>query len=390
MSGASGPRHGSAMGDIRVIPDGALLITDGIIQHVGSSRRLLRLAEARKADEIDASGRVVMPAFVDAFTQLMCGPPRAWDEESAHDPFEASARVLRSWSPQRLEMEGRKRLRQFVRFGTTTIAGASGYSLDEDVELRSLRALDRLREYPLELASLLYTTARTAQRGDSNGWEILEALGTAFLPAAHGKRLLSGVVIGDGFPEEAVEGYLACAARFGLTAMLETKGEAVELACRAGAAAVTDLEGITPAAVGRLAGSDTVALLLPGRSFHCGKRPYAPARGLIDQGAAVALATGYDSLVSPTASMPMIMSLACTQMRMTPEEALTAATVNAAHALGLGGRLGMLQSGMQADLLLMDCGDYREVPLYFGMNPVAMVMRRGQLIFPRLETSGLI
>ena len=101
----------------------------------------------------------------------------------------------------------------------------------------------------------------------------------------------------------------------------------------------------------------------------------------------MALATGFDNLFSPTASMPMVRSLACTQMRMTPEEALTAATINAAHALRIGSRLGTLQYGMQADLLLMDCGDYREIPLYFGMNPVAMVMRRGQLIFPRVETT---
>jgi imidazolonepropionase len=374
------------MGAIHVIPDGALLITDGVIQHVGPSRRVERLAEARKADEVDASGRVVMPSFVDCFTQLLCGPPRAPDD-SGIDPFTTSSRVFRLWSPQRLEMEGRRRLRQFLRLGTTNLGSSSGYGLDEETELRALRAQDRLRDQSLGLAPLLYTTARAWQPNGSSAWEFLEALGTSTLPAAHGKRLLTGVAITDGFPGDAVTGYLACAARLGLTTFIETKGDSVELACQTRVSAVTDLESITPPQVRCLAGSDAVAVLLPGRSYHCGRRPYAPARALIDQGAAVALATGFDNLFSPTASMPMVMSLACTQMRMTPEEAITAATINAAHALRIGSRLGTLQYGMQADLLLMDCGDYREIPLYFGMNPVAMVMRRGQVIFPRVETT---
>ena len=374
------------MGEIHVIADGALLITDGVIQHVGPTRRLERLAEARKAELLDASGRVVMPGFIDCFTQLLCGPPRQ-PGDAGEDPFTGSSRAYRSWSAQRLELEGRKRLRQFMRFGSTTVAGASGYGLDEETELRTLRTLERLRAAPLDLAPFLYTTSRAWQRGAaSNPGETLERLATALLPAACGKHLLSGVAIGDGFPDDAVEGYLACAARLGLPALVETKCDSVALACRTpGVTGVLDLEDAGPEHATRLAAADCVAVLLPGRSFHAGRRPYAPARALIDHGAAVALATGFDNLASPTVSMPMVMALACTQMRMTPEEALTAATVNAAHALGIGSRVGSLQYGMQADLLLMDCGDYREIPLYFGLNPVAMVMRRGQTIFPRVE-----
>ncbi len=384
MSGASGPRRGSAMREIHVIEDGALLITDGIIQHAGPSRRIERLAGARKADVVDAAGRVVVPGFVDCFTQLLCGPPRRPD--AGDGAFASSARAFRAWSGQRLEMESRRRLRQFLRVGSTTIAASSGYGLNEASELRSLRALDRLRGGPVEVAPLLYTTAQAWQRTPASPWEFLEALGTDTLPAARGKRLLSGVVIGDGFPDDAVEGYMACAARLGLTSFLETKGDGVALARRTGAGALLDLDSLTPAQTRTAAESEAVTVLLPGRSFQSG-RPYAPARALIDHGAAVALATGYDSLASPTASMPMVMSLACTQMHMTPEEALTAVTVNAAHALGFGERLGALTYGMQADLLLMDCGDYHEIPLYFGMNPVAMVIQRGEIIYPRMAAN---
>ena len=375
------------MGDIHVIPDGALLITDGVIRHAGPTRRLERLAEARRADAMDVAGRVVMPGFVDCFTQLLCGPPRIADENHS-DSFDAAARIYRSWSAQRLEMEGRKRLRQFVRFGTTTVAGASGYGLDEETELRSLRVMDRLRAAPVELAPMLYTTSRARLGNGIDPWDLLEALATALLPAAHAKRLLTGVVIGDGFPHHAVEGFLACAAKLGMRALVETGGDAVELACRLSRIdAVLGLEQLAPPQTPLLAASSVLSVLLPGRTFHGGRHSYAPARALIDQGGAVALATGYDSLASPTASMPMVMALACTQMRMTPEEALTATTVNAAQALGMGGRAGSLQSGMQADLLVMDCGDYREIPLYFGMNPVALVMRRGQVVFPRVEAT---
>ena len=373
------------MREIHVIEDGALLITDGVIQYVGPSRRLEKLAEARRAEELDASGRVVMPGFVDCFTQLLCGPPRMPDEPGG--AFASSCRTFHSWSAQRLELEGRKRLRQFVRLGSTTVGASSGYGLNEEGELRSLRALDRLQDRPVAVAPLLYTTAETWQGTPGSPGELLEMLGTATLPAAHGKRLLGGVVIGEGFPADAVEGYLACAARLGLTSCVETKGDSVALARRAYAGALMDLDSLTPAQLQAVGESEAVAILLPGRTFQSGSGPFAPARGLIDHGAAVALATGYDSLTSPTASLPMVMALACKQMRMTPEEALTAVTVNAAHALGFGARLGSLQYGMQADLLVMDCSDYREIPLYFGMNPVAIVMTRGQTIFPRLAAT---
>ena len=384
MSGASGLRRGSAMREIHVIEDGALLITGGMIQHVGPSRRVERLAEAHTAEVVEASGRVVVPGFVDCFTQLLCGPPRGPDV--AGGAFASSARAFSGWSGQRLELEGRKRLRQFLRVGSTAIAASSGYGLNEAGELRSLRALDRLRDGPVEVAPLLYTTAQAWQRTPASPWEFLEALGTATLPAAHGKRLLSGVVIGDGFPDDAVEGYMACAARLGLTSFLETRGEGVALARRTGAGALMDLDSLVPAQIQAVAEAEAVTVLLPGRSFQSG-RPFAPARALIDHGAAVALASGYDNIASPTASLPMVMALACTQLHMTPEEALTAVTVNAAHALGFGERLGALTYGMQADLLLMDCGDYREIPLYFGMNPVAMVIRRGEIIYPRLAAT---
>lgn len=377
------------MRDLHIIEDGAVLMRDGVITQVGPTRRLERLTEARTAEVIDASGRVVMPAFVDCFTQLLAGPPK-WDT------LAASVKAFGKWSPQRLEIEGRQRLRQFVRYGTTVVAASSGYGAGEEIELRALRALDRLAESALvELIPYLYTRSAVLQAQQREiGSEMLERMATATLPAARGKRLVRGVAVDDGFPREALAGYLACAGRLGLTSFIESaggaEGEAVEVACSAKAAAVVGLESVRESETRALsaAADSTAAVLLPGRAFQAGRpgagggRPPV-ARMLIDAGAAVVLATGFDPLSSATASMPMILALACTQLGMSTEEALVAATANPAQALGAGRQSGSLQPGMRADLLITDCSDYREIPLYFGMNPVAAVVRGGAQILPR-------
>jgi imidazolonepropionase len=148
-----------------------------------------------------------------------------------------------------------------------------------------------------------------------------------------------------------------------------------------GAASCDHLEEITAADIAALAKSDTVATLLPGCDFHLGWKHYAPARKLIDAGAIVALATDYNPGTSPTVSLPMILSLACTQLRMTPAEAIAAATSNAAYALGREKQIGSLEAGKQADLAVFEVEDYREIPYYFGMNRCWMTIKRGEIIY---------
>jgi imidazolonepropionase len=148
-----------------------------------------------------------------------------------------------------------------------------------------------------------------------------------------------------------------------------------------GARSCDHLEHINAADIAALAGSRTVATLLPGCDFHLGSGLYAPARKLIDAGALVALATDYNPGTSPTLSMPMILSLACTQLRMTPAEAITAATINAAYALERDDRLGSLEAGKQADLAVFEVEDYREIPYYFGMQRCWMTVKNGAIIY---------
>lgn len=382
MAGPPGLRRGAEMQSLHVIPDGAVLIRDGVIEQVGPSRRVERLAEAQEAsEEIDATGRVVLPAFIDCYTHLTCGPFRAALGGSRESAADASLRALRAWSAQRVELEGRRRLRQFLRHGSATVAAVSGDGQDLDLDLRALRVLDRLRGTGLTgLVPLLAAVASSP--------EAAEALATEVLPMLHGKRLAAGLAVGADWPAGPLEGLLACGERLGIPAALfqTNSTSSVIEACRLRAPAAL-LEAADAAAIAALADTPaTAALLLPARSFYSAAGRFAPARALIDAGAGVALATGFDAVSSPTVSLPAVMGIACARMGLTAEEALTAVTVNAAHVLGLGATAGVLQYGMRADLLIADCGDYREIPLYFGMNPVALVIRGGSIVFPRVES----
>jgi imidazolonepropionase len=150
-----------------------------------------------------------------------------------------------------------------------------------------------------------------------------------------------------------------------------------------GAASCDHLEYLKPGDIRALARSNTVATLLPGCDFHLGLERYAPARELIDSGAIVALATDFNPGTSPTLSMPMILSMACSRLRMTPAEAVAAATMNAAYSLGRAGKIGSIESGKQADLAVFEVADYREIPYYFGVNTCWMTMKRGEIVYLR-------
>jgi imidazolonepropionase len=153
------------------------------------------------------------------------------------------------------------------------------------------------------------------------------------------------------------------------------------LAVQLGAASCDHLEQVSKADIRALAKSNTVGTLLPGCDFHLGLKQYAPARALIDAGAIVALATDYNPGTSPTMSMPMILSLACTQLRMSPAEAIAAATINAAYSLRREERIGSLETGKQADIAVFDVEDYREIPYYFGVNKCWMTLKKGRPVF---------
>lgn len=405
LHGPTGPRRGAALRDLGLIQDGAVLIVDGIVSAVGPSRRIENLAESRGAEEIDASGRVVMPAFVDSHTHLVHGPPRLLDYEMAiagSDYREIakagggilnSVKAVRTIPGPRLEFTARRFLREMIRHGSGTIEVKSGYGLDLTGEMKTLRIYAALaNEEPVDLA-VTYLGAHLVppefegRPDDYIGW-----IDAEMLPRIARRKLAR---FADVYCEPSAFGlaetrrYLESARRHGF--LLKVHAEQFErsggarLGVEMGAVSVDHLEQANEEDAAALARSNTIATLLPGSVFHLGLTRYAPARMLIESGAAVALATDFNPGTSPTLSMPMIISLACNQMRMTPAEAVSAATINGAHALRMADRVGSLEYGKQADLLFLNASDYREIPYYFGLNLVAATMKKGRIIHSDTE-----
>lgn len=400
MRGTSGPRRGPALHDLGVVPDGAVLIRDGIIVSLGPSRRLENLALARGAREIDATGCVAAPGFVDSHTHLVCGPPRLLDYEMrlAGCSYQqiaadgggilASMRAVRETPIRRLILQAQKTLRLAIEHGTTTIEAKTGYGLDETGERKALRAAQALDGKPLDVVSTYLGAHTTPPEWAGRADDYIRWMTTQFMPKIRRRRLARFVDVfcdREAFTVEQSRRYLTAAREMGF--LLKVHAEqfarmgAARLAVEMEAVSADHLEQIDQEDVALLANSHTIATLLPGAAFHLGLDRHAPARALIESGAAVALATDYNPGTSPTCNMQAILSIACAQMRMTPAEAFVAATINAAHALRCADRVGSIETGKQADIVIFDAPDYREIPYHFGVNLVKLTMKRGAILY---------
>jgi imidazolonepropionase len=398
------PRRGKALSDLGILRNGALLIRDGVITAVGTSPDVEQLPEARTAEKLDVGGRVVLPGFVDSHTHLIHAASRTEEYELkiAGASYEQIARKgggilnsvknLRAATSEALKKRAGAALREFAAFGTTTLEAKSGYGLDIASELKILRLQ---RELSLEQSIEIVSTFLGAHvlpaeyRNKTGGARQYVALLT--------DRLIPEVAAGNlaefcdvfcdrgAFSRKDSRTILEAGKKAGLLPRVHaeqlTRTGATQLAVQLGAASCDHLERISKADIGALAGSNTVATLLPGCDFHLGWKEYAPARALIDAGAIVAVATDYNPGTSPTVSMPMVLSLACAQLRMTPAEAIAAATANAAYSLRRDHKIGSLEAGKQADIAVFEVEDYREIPYYFGMDKCWMTLKKGQIIF---------
>jgi imidazolonepropionase len=399
-----GPRRGKFLSNLGIIKDGALLIVDGRIAAVGTRAKIEALLETREAEKLDVGGRVLLPGFVDSHTHLIHAASRAeeYQLKIAGASYEEIARrgggilnsvkKLRAATSEALKKRALAALREFAAHGTTTVEAKSGYGLDVTSELKILGLHQELnREQPLGIVSTFLGAHVVPEeyRGTPDGPQRYVALLIKRLIPEVAERKLAefcDVFCDRGaFSRGQAEQVLEEGLRHGLKPRLHaeqlTRTGATQLAVELGAASCDHLEQVNPADIRALAKSKTVATLLPGCDFHLGLKQYAPARALIDAGAIVGLATDYNPGTSPTLSMPMVLSLACTQLRMTPAEGIAAATINGAYALRREKEIGSLEVGKLADIGVFEVEDYREIPYYFGVNTCWMTMRKGEIVY---------
>jgi imidazolonepropionase len=398
------PRRGRALQNPGIISDGAMLVRDGVIAAVGPRRKIERLSDARRAKRLDLGGRVVLPGLVDSHTHLIFARSRVDDYAAriAGKTYEqivragggilSSVRALRDATDVQLKQRARADLIRFAAHGTTTVEAKSGYGLDALSELKTLRLLRELhREQPLDIVSTFLGAHVVPAEFRGRADDYVDFLARLLIPqiALEGLAEFCDVYCDRGaFAVAQARRVLNVGRECGLTPRIHaeqlSRNGGARLAVEIGAASADHLERINSGDIHAIAKSSVVATLLPGCDFHLASGRYAPARALIAAGAAVALATDYNPGTSPTLSMPMICSIACAQMRMTPAEAIAAATINPAYSLRHHTRIGSLEVGKYADAAVFDVADYREIPYYFGVNRCCLTLKQGNVIYSSL------
>ena len=392
------------MRELGIINNGALLARDGVITAVGVASEILEQAGAG-ATRVDASGSVVMPGFVDAHTHPVFAGTREDEYEmraaglsyqqiaSQGGGIRSTVRKTRAASEEELFAMAQPRVRWLLEHGTTTVEAKSGYGLTVDDELKILRVIKRLNaETPLELIPTFLGAHEIPDEYRGAREEYIRLIIDEMLPRVAREGLARYCdVFCESYVFTVAESRRVLSRAKGLGLGLRLHAEQLSLsggaglAAELGAATADHLEWIESAGIGSLRRSGVMAVLLPGAVFNLGLARYAPAREMIEAHVAVVLASDFNPGSSPTPSMQMILTIACTQMRMTPAEAITAATINAAYSLGCGEQKGSLEVGKQADVVVFDCSDYRQIPYLFGINHALVVIKSGKAVVDRRD-----
>lgn len=395
LAGPARPRIGAELRDLALIQNGSMLIADGQVNAIGTMAELE--PRAAGAEIVDVGGRLVTPGFVDAHTHLVFAANRAdeFEKRCAGVSYQeiaaqgggirSTVRKTRAATENQLMEAASHHALWFLRGGTTTVEAKSGYGLTVEDELKILRVIRSLGEMtPLRTVPTFLGAHEVPDEFAGRADEYVELIIKEMLPQVASQKLAEFC---DIFCEEKIfnldqsRRILTAAKRQGLGLRMHadqfTSFGASDLAAELGAKTCDHLEQTQLASIAALRSAGVLAVLLPGSVYAIGSHKYPAARTMIDAGLALALATDFNPGSSPTTSMRTVMTLACTQMKMSPAEALCAATINAAYSLNLGEEIGSLEPGKFADFVIHDAEDYRELPYFFGDHQAAMVFVRG-------------
>ena len=385
--GTSAPLRGSELAEVDVIEDAYVLCAGGSIESVGRMRDLPSFEG--EVDEVDGRGLCAIPGLVDCHTHACFAGDRveefalrasgaSYEElHAAGGGIMSTVRATRAAGPEKLAAAVRTHRSWMLRAGTTTFEAKSGYGLDRDTELASLQAIRDEGGIPTWLGA----HAVPPEYDDADAY--LDFILTQVLPDAAALAEAADVFLERGaFDAAQARRYLSACAEAGLVLRLHadqfTEQGALPLAIELGARSVDHLEATGAEGVAALGASDVAAVLLPASALFLA-RPMPPARALVEAGAIVTLATDFNPGSAFCESLPLVCSLAATQLKLSPAEALAACTVNAAHVLGRSGRLGRLASGYDADIVLLDAPDWRYLAYHLGGNLVTNVVLQGEL-----------
>ena len=401
--GKPGPRRGPQLKELGIIEDAAVLCLGGKIVSVGKSKDALRdswLKKNRKTvTEIDCEHQVVVPGFVDSHTHPAFVTPRLVDFEkricgATYEEIAQAGGGIRS-SVESVRKAGRsllaekvlQALREMAEQGTTTVEAKSGYGLTAESELKCLTAIrDAADRWPGTVVATLLGAHVVPREFQGKADEYVNEVCEKMIPQAAKRKLAEFV---DVFTERGAFSAQESARIFEASRKhgLEVRAHICQLSetplqplLRYNPASLDHMDYVNDDDILALAQHDTLATLVPGANYFLGLEKFPPARKLIDAGVPVALATDYNPGSSPTLSMPFVLSLACTHMKMSPAEAISAATINGARALRLGDEKGSIEPGKDADMAVFEADDYREIPYWFACNRCAFTVLNGTLI----------
>lgn len=403
LRGANAARRGSALREIGIVEDAAVLCAGGKIVAAGPQGVVLGdpwlKKNRRKVQELDCHGRVVLPGLIDCHTHPVFAEPRLVDFEkriggAGYEEIAAAGGGIRSSvAGVRRSLRGElskkvlAALNAMLEQGTSVVEAKSGYGLTLEDEIKSLEAIrDAARQWPGEVIPTLLAAHVVPQEyaGKADGY--VKKVCEEMIPLVAKKKLAKYVDVfcdRGAFTQEQSENVLAAARKHGLGTrahVCQFTAAKLRPLLEYQPASFDHMDCVQPEDISLLAQQETVAVLLPGANYFLGHREFPDARRLIDAGVPMALATDYNPGTSPTPSMPFVMSLACTHMKMTPAETIAAATINAACALRLQGRKGSLEAGKDADMAVFDVKDYREIAYWFAWDRCVEMVVAGRIV----------